>query len=115
MGYEDKEPQETVPSGSPQQAASTMTLQQAIDMGEYDPQYLANYPEWHQLSKHAQLQYIRKAQDNRDQQLITQWAEINNVIDFRNKPELKKALMNIEVQMKKVDADRERLYLEYSS
>jgi hypothetical protein len=47
--------------------------------------------------------------------LLTQWAEINNVLDFRLKPELKSALKNIEEQMRDLENDRERLYLEYSS
>jgi hypothetical protein len=92
-----------------------LSFQEIIEMGEYNPEILSIYPEWHLLSSHAQLQYIRRALDNRMQQLLTQWAEINNVLDFSLKPHLKEALRNIERQMKKLDADKERLYLEYSS
>ena len=61
-----------------------------------------------------QFQYIREALDNRNKHLITQWAEINNMLDFRLKPNLAMALKNIEAQLKKLDKDKERLYLEYS-
>ncbi|OGM28924.1 hypothetical protein A2962_00265 [Candidatus Woesebacteria bacterium RIFCSPLOWO2_01_FULL_39_61] len=94
--------------------SSNMTLQKAIEMGEYDPEYLATFPEWHELSRHMQFQYIREALDNRNKHLITQWAEINNMLDFRLKPNLAMALKNIEAQLKKLDKDKERLYLEYS-
>jgi hypothetical protein len=46
--------------------------------------------------------------------LRVQWAEINNVLDFRLKPHLKEALLNIQKQLKELDKDEERLYLEYS-
>jgi len=92
-----------------------ITFHQAIEMGEYNPSYLAIFPEWHQLSKHLQFQYIRQALDNRYNQLLRQWAEINNILDFRLKPHLKEALKNIQIQMKKLDQDREKLYVEYSS
>ena len=91
-----------------------MTLEKAISLGEYNPNYLATFPEWHKLSKHIQFEYIRKALDNRDRQLIKQWAEINNMLDFRLKPHLKTALKNIEKQLKRLNNDREQLYLEYS-
>ena len=91
-----------------------MTLQKAVDLGEYQPEYLATFPEWHTLSRHVQFQFIRQGLDNRYKQLMVQWAEINNVLDFRLKPSLKEALANIQRQMKKVDSDREKLYLEYS-
>lgn len=92
-----------------------MTLQKAIELGEYFPEFLANFPKWHSLSKHSQFQMIRQALDNRRHQLLTQWAEINNVIDFRLKPEMSVALENIQKQLKKLEDDREKLYLEYST
>jgi len=94
---------------------NTLTFKEAIEMGEYYPENLANYKEWHSFSKHTQLQYIRQAMDNRKKQLQTQWAEMNNVLNFRLKPEMKQALKNIEKQMKELESDREKLYLEYSS
>ncbi len=93
----------------------TMTLKEAVDLGEYDPENLASYPEWHTLSTYLQLQYIRQGIDNRKRQLTLQWAEINNVLDFRTKPELQKALRNIEDQIHKIDSDQERLYLEFTA
>lgn len=94
--------------------AQTMTLQKAIDMGEYDPSFLANFSEWHTITKFMQWQYIRQAIKNRRQFLWVQWAEINNVLDFRLKPELKEALKNIENQQVKLNQEEERLQIEFS-
>jgi len=94
---------------------SNMTLQTAIDLGEYDPDYLANFPEWHNLGRHAQLQLIRQAFENREYQLVAQWAEINNLLDFSQKPHLQKALKNIEKQRHLLASEKERIYLEYSN
>ncbi len=94
--------------------SQTITLQEAIERGEYDPGYLSTFPDWHQLSRHVQFQYIRDALRNRDKQLITQWAEIANILDFSKKPYLTEALRNIEAQRKKLEEDKEFLYAEYS-
>jgi hypothetical protein len=91
-----------------------MTMKEVIDLGEYRPEFLSTFPEWYTLSAHIQFQYIRQALDNRRRHLITQWAEINNVLDFHLKPELKQGLKNIEKQLKILEEDRERLYIEYS-
>ena len=91
-----------------------MTLQKAVDMGEYDPKYLSTFPEWYTLSRHIQFQFITKANDNRRKQLLMQYAEMNNVLDFRLKPEMQKAINNVLDQVKKVDKDREALLIEYS-
>jgi hypothetical protein len=111
---EQGENENSLGGGSPMQKPSAMTLEQAISMGEYNPEYLGTFPEWHQLSKHTQFQYIRMATDNRRKQLLMQWAEVNNMLDFRLKPELHDTLKNIEAQMKKLVKDREKLYVEYS-
>lgn len=92
----------------------TMTLQKAIDMGEYDPKFLANFSEWHTLTKFMQWRYIREAIKNRKRFLLMQWADINNVLDFRLKPELNEALRNIEKQQKELGEREEKLQLEYS-
>ena len=113
MSFEDMESGEKIKSGSPAKVKS-LTLEEAINLGEYDPDYLSTFPEWHTLSRHIQFQYIRKALDNRNRQLLTQWAEINNTIDFRLKPQMAEALQNIQKQMKKLDLDRDNLYFEYS-
>ena|SRR3990172_7966576 len=112
MGFEDQLEKGTASKG--RSRASKMTLQKAVDMGEYDPQFLATFPEWHELSRHVQFQYIRQGLDNRQKQLVLQYAEINNVLDLRLKPHLKEALQNVHKQLKKLDAEREELYLEYS-
>lgn len=114
MAFEDLEIEEKTPKSSTG-AAPTMTLQKAVDLGEYKPEFLETFAEWHILSPHVQLQYIRQALANRRKHLLTQWAEISNVLDFRLKPELKGALRKIEDQMRKLEDDREKLYLEYSS
>jgi len=100
-------------SGQSSQPAN-MTLQKAVDMGEYDTEYLSTFPEWYTFSRHIQFQYIRTAIGNRHAQLITQWVEINNILDFRLKPNLQIALKNIEKQLKKLEKDREKLFLDYS-
>ena len=73
-----------------------ITLQKAVDMGEYEPEYLANFAMWHSLTHMMRWYYIREAIKNRKRFLLMQWAEINNTLDFRIKPELKDALKNIE-------------------
>lgn len=95
-------------------AKSGLTLQQAIEFGEYNPKYLANFAEWHTLSVHVQWQLIRKALNNRHSQLITQYAELNNVLDLRLKPDVQQAMKNVEKQIKDFERDREKLYVEYS-
>lgn len=100
--------------GKPSQAVSKLTLEKAIELGEYDPNFLANFPEWHALSKHIQFQYIRKALDNRHKQLLSQWAELNNVLDLRNKPDVWKAIKNVDSQLHNLLEEKERLFLEYS-
>ncbi len=91
-----------------------LTLQKAIELGEYQPEFLSKYPEFQKLSKHAQFQLIRQAIDNRERQLISHWAEINNVLDFSKKPELQEPLKNLEMQRKLLMADKERLYMEFA-
>src|SRR5260221_12815284 len=111
---EQGENENSLAGGSQTPITNTMTLAQAVAMGEYNPEYLATFAEWHNFSKHTQLQYIRTAIENRRRQLLTQWAEIDRAIDFRLKPGLHEAQKNIEKQMKKLSEDKERLYIEYS-
>ena len=92
-----------------------MTLDMAISMGEYDPEILKKYPEWKNFSPHGQLQQIKQGLDTRRKQLLMQWAELDRAIDARLKPNLDTAKKNIEVQLKKIETERERLYFEYSS
>lgn len=113
MGFEDDI--EKAKSSSPPPRGDKMTLQKAVDMGEYDPEFLSTFAEWHTISRYVQFQYIKQAVDNRHKQLIMQYAEINNMLDFSKKPHLNDALKNIEKQLKLLEVDRERLFVEYSS
>lgn len=112
---EDHESEDSLGKGNPQKTAGDMTLQKAIELGEYSPAFLGQFPEWQQLTRHIQFEYIRTALDNRNRQLIKQWAEIVNVLDFSKKPHLSKALRNIEEQLEKLKQDREDLYVEFSA
>lgn len=94
--------------------SGVMTLSRAIEMGEYDPEFLANFPEWHILSRHVQFQMIKKGLENRNSQLVTQWAEISNFLDFSKKPHLQKSLDSIQKQWTDLRLDKERLFQEYS-
>lgn len=100
---------------SKSQNPSTLTLKQAVDFGEYNPHYLAKFPEWNTLSTHIQWELIRKALDIRHRQLITHYAELSNALNFSKKPEVQKALINVEKQLKILADDKEQLYVEYSS
>ena len=113
MSESEKSPEGTPPS-TPSASSPTMTLQKAVDLGEYSPQFLAQFPEWHTFSRHIQFEYIRKALHNRNRQLITHWAEITNILDFRLKPHLRESLKNIEEQLQNLKQDKEKLYVEYS-
>lgn len=91
-----------------------MTLEKAVDMGEYDPEYLASFPEWHTLSRHIRWEFIKRALKNREGQIMQQYAAVNNVLDFSKKPEAQAALKNIEEQYKKFRDTKEKLLMEYS-
>lgn len=110
---EDQESGETIKGGSPTPKTAKMTLQKAVDFGEYDPKFLSTFPEWHTISPHIQFQFIRQAMENRRHQLLAQYAAISNVLDFRLKPELKQTLNNIHKQLKQIDNDFEKISLEY--
>lgn len=112
MGFEDLEASQ--PGGAPTKSLSGITLQRAIDMGEYDPDYLATFAEWHGLSRNMQWQMIHDALKNRRKLLNRNWAEIVNQPDFSKKPYLNVALRNIESQLKKLQVDEEKLQVEYS-
>ncbi|MEI6691001.1 MAG: hypothetical protein WCL07_04635 [bacterium] len=111
---EEHEPKEQSLGGGGSQVKSSLTLNQAIDFGEYDPKVLENFAEWHTLSVHIQWQLIRKALDIRNRQLITQYAELSNALDFSKKPEVNKACKNVERQIKALAVAKENLYIEYS-
>ncbi len=112
---DELEPREQGLSSTPPPKKTNMTLQQAIDFGEYNPKSLANFTEWHTLSIHIQWQLIRKALDVRQRQLITQYAELNNALNFSKKPHIHKACKSVERQLKKLTQDKEKLYIKYSN
>jgi len=112
MGFEDGG--ETIGGGSAKPVSPVMTLQKAIDMGEFDPDFLATFPEWHQLSRHIRWEMVRQGLHNRRRQLRIHWAEIANQPDFSKKPHLSSALKNIEKQLDELQVDEERLQVEYS-
>lgn len=91
-----------------------LTLQRAVDLGEYKPEILARYSDWHLLSRHGQLQFIRKGIHNRKAQLMTQYAELFNVLDFSEKrTELEPRLNHILDLVKEVDRDDEYYLAHY--
>lgn len=92
-----------------------LTLEKAIELGEYDPEKLSHFAEWQILSRHAQFELIKQALENRKHQLWQHWAELNNQLNFSKKPYLKTALQNIQEQIDQWKQDNERLYIEYSS
>lgn len=106
---------EKIKGGKPKKTSKFITLQKAVDLGEYEPEYLATFPEWHTLSKHVQFQFVKQGLDNRRRQLWLQWAEVNNAPDFRLKPYLAETLKKIEEHIKKLDLDWERLFVELST
>ncbi len=112
---EDLESLERGKSPRSQKQTQSITLQQAIDYGEYDPRHLANFSEWHTLSPHIRWQLVRKALDIRQRQLITQYAELNNALDLRLKPHIHEAMKNVEKQLSDLARDREDLYVEFSN
>lgn len=91
-----------------------LTLEKAIELGEYEPEFLSQFKEFRNLSRYSQFQLVRQAIKNREQQLRLHYAEINNQLDFRLKPELKKALKNIEQKLADLSTDEEKLFVEYS-
>ena len=113
MGFEDSG--EFVGGGSGGPVSPTMTLQKAIDMGEYDPDFLATFPEWFSLSRHIQWEMIRQGLKNRTRHLRLHWAELANQPDFSQKPHLVAAMKNIQRQLGELQHDEEKLQVEYST
>lgn len=115
MAGEFEDTLENKTSGGPAKSTSDdITLQKAIDMGEYDPKYLSTFPDWFKLSRIMQWQMVSQAIKNRRRFLQLQWAEINNQLDFSQKPYLKEALKNIEKQLKVLRIDEEKYQVEFS-
>jgi hypothetical protein len=113
MSSSEETEQNTSGSGS-QPLSDSLTLQKAIDLGEYDPEYLATFPEWHKLSKHMQWQMVDRALKNRRRQLVVKYAELCNETGFFIKPHLQKAAENIDKKIKSLQVEEEKLSLEFS-
>jgi len=101
-------------STPPPTTTSKLTLDKAIEMGEYDPDYLAQFPEWRSYTHHMQFEFIKKALANRRRQLLFQWMEINKANDYRLKPHLIEASRSIDKQLEKLTKDKEKLYSKYT-
>lgn len=110
-GETDVESEQSVGGGSP--TTNKSPLQKAIDMGEYDPQKLANFPEWQTLNTKAQFQFIKEGLNNKERLLNVQWAALFRSSNFQSTPETASALKTIEQQRHKVSQDREQLFKEY--
>ena len=100
-------------SRPPKRTSKMITFDEAVDMGEYKPEYLSSFPKWHNLTKNLKWHYVRQAIKNRRRFLEVNYAETFNVIDFSKKPQLKKVLDTIQVQLKQLQKDEEELRLEY--
>lgn len=91
-----------------------LSLREAISLGEYRPEFLAKFTEWENLSVPVQFEFIRQALENRHKQLITYYAQLNNVLNLSKKPEVQEAMKKIETALKNYEKDREQLYVEYA-
>lgn len=107
----DYEPRPSSGKAPPQY---TMTLLKAVELGEYDPTVLAHWEEWSRLSRHGQFQLVRKGLANKDFQLRSEWAEINNQLNFSKKPHLQKALEYIDAQIQELRREEDRLFVEFT-
>ncbi len=112
---ESNEAGENLKSSSPLPAGTFLNLQKAIELGEYDPEYLERFPEWHELTRHAQFEMVKKAIENRDAQIWRHYSELNNVLDFRDKPHIKPAMDRLVEQHKKLMEEQEKLFVKYAT
>lgn len=115
MDGETGETGELVKRSAKKRKRDEITLQKAIDMGEYELNYLMTFLSWHKLSKIMQWQMVIQAIKNRRRFLELNYAETFNMLDFSKKPELAGALKNIERQLEKLRADEEKLRVEWAA
>lgn len=92
-----------------------MTLEKAIEMGEYEPKFLMQFDEFAKLPRYSQFQLIQKALNNRRRQLQLHWADLNNQLDFSKKPYLESALKNVQKKIDDLKQVEEDLLIEYSA
>lgn len=91
-----------------------MSLEEAVRLGEYQPEFLSRYPEWNTLSHFVQFQKISQALENRKRFLMQKWAEVINFMDENDDPKLREeAKRGIEAQLADLRKDKEKLYWEY--
>ena len=99
---------ERTPQSKPK-AIPGMTLEKAVEMGEYNPDFLATFPQWADLTDYIRWHYIRQALHNRRAFLLRNWAETNNVLDLRLKPQMNEVLDRIDTQLDFLNQEEERL------
>src|SRR3989344_1110067 len=109
MATSREETQETEQNlgGGSQPLSDSLTLQKAIDLGEYDPEYLSMFPEWHKLSTHMQWQMVERALKNRRRHLVVKYAELCNEQNYFTNPNLQKAAENIDKKLKQLQLEEE--------
>lgn len=113
MSDEFGEVGERQPISKSKSRPNKMTLEKAVEMGEYNPSFLSTFPEWATFTDNIRWHYIRQAIQNRRRFLLLNWAETTNVLDLRLKPELQKVLDRINQQQLFLNKEEERLRLEY--
>lgn len=91
-----------------------MDLDKAVELGEFHPEKLRKFPWFRGLSKHAQLQLVKKAIENHHKQLILHYADVNNLLDSSKKPGVQKALDRIFKKIQEFEREKERILLELS-
>ena len=113
MAGEYEDTIESQPKSQTKKSTSKMTLDKAVEMGEYDPKFLSTFPEWASFTNNIRWHYIRDAIKNRRRFMLLNWAETNNVLDLRLKPEMKTVMDNINKQLEILNHDEEKLRQEY--
>ena len=93
---------------------SLLTFKEAIEMGKYEPDFLSQFPEWKKFDPQIQYQYVTQGIQNRRRQLRLQWATLCNQLDFSKKPHLKEAARKVEKAIQNLNADEERLIVQYA-
>lgn len=91
-----------------------ISFKEAIEMGKYEPDFLAQFPEWEKFDPQIQYQYVIKALTNRRKLLRQQWAAIVTQLDFSKKPHLEEAQHKVEKAIQQLNKDEERLVVEYA-
>lgn len=115
MSDEFGEFSERTPKSKPFPKSANMTLDKAVDLGEYDENFLETFPEWHNLSDNIRFNYLLKAIKNRRQFLRLNYAETFNILDYSKKPELAKVLNSINDRLNDLQKDEEKIRVKYST